>query len=70
MYVCTAANIASLIQYAQHIQGESLTDGVASVELVGHIGVVLPGHPLPDGGLHQSAQRGKHVDWWVHLGDR
>lgn len=42
-------------------------DGVASVQLVGHVGVVLSGHALTNGRLHETTQRGKHVDGWVHL---
>ena len=46
---------------------ELLTYGIVSVELVGYVGVILPGHPLANGALHQSGQGGQHVDGWVHL---
>lgn len=36
-------------------------------QLVGDIGVVLTGHALTDGGLHQTRQRWQHVDWRVDL---
>lgn len=39
-------------------------------QLVRDISVVLPGHPLTDGGLHQTGQRGQHIDGWVDLKDR
>ena len=44
-----------------------LSNSVTGVELVGHVRVVLPGHSLADGGLHQSTQRGQHVDGRVDL---
>ena len=39
-----------------------LADGVAGVQLVGDVGVILAGHALADGGLHETGQRGKYVD--------
>lgn len=44
-----------------------LADGVASVQLVGNVGVVLTGHALADGGLHQTGERWQHVHWRVDL---
>jgi hypothetical protein len=44
-----------------------LADGVARVQLIGHVRVVLPGHVLTDGRLHQTRQRWQHVHWWVDL---
>uniref|UniRef100_A0A2M4D215 Putative secreted protein n=1 Tax=Anopheles darlingi TaxID=43151 RepID=A0A2M4D215_ANODA len=44
-----------------------LTDGVASVQLVGHIRVILARHALTDGGLHQTRQRRQHVDRRIDL---
>ena len=44
-----------------------LTDGVAGVQLVGHIGVILPGHSLTNGRLHQPGERGQHVDGRIDL---
>lgn len=42
-------------------------DGVASVQLVGHVGMVLSGHALANSRLHETTQRGKHIDGWVNL---
>lgn len=36
-------------------------------QLVGHVSVVLPGHSLPDGRLHQTGQGWQHIDGWVDL---
>lgn len=36
-------------------------------KLVGDVGVVPAGHPLPDGRLHESRQGGQHVDGGVDL---
>ena len=44
-----------------------LADGVARVELVRHVRVVLPGHALADGGLHETRERRQHVDRRVDL---
>uniref|UniRef100_A0A182QVN8 Uncharacterized protein n=1 Tax=Anopheles farauti TaxID=69004 RepID=A0A182QVN8_9DIPT len=44
-----------------------LADGVASVQLVRHVRVVLAGHALADGGLHQTRQRRQHVHRRVDL---
>lgn len=44
-----------------------LADGVAGVQLVGHISVVLAGHALADGRLHETTKGGKDVDGWVDL---
>jgi len=33
-----------------------LANGIAGIQLVGHIRVVLPGHTLPNSGLHQPGQ--------------
>lgn len=35
---------------------------IHGVELVGNVPVVLPGHSLPDGRLHQTGERREHVD--------
>ena len=43
------------------------TDGVAGVELVGHIAVILPGHALANGGLHETGERGQHIDRGIDL---
>jgi hypothetical protein len=47
-----------------------LTYGIAGVELVGHIAVVLPCHALANGGLHQSRQRWQHVDRRIDLQEK
>lgn len=36
-------------------------------QLVGDISMVFTGHSFTDGGLHQSRQRGQHIDGWVDL---
>ncbi|KAG6547480.1 hypothetical protein Mapa_010928 [Marchantia paleacea] len=44
-----------------------LADGVIGVQLVRHVGVVFPSHPLADGALHEPRQRRQHVDGRVDL---
>ena len=39
-----------------------LANGVAGVQLVGHVAVVLSGHALADGTLHETRERRQHVD--------
>lgn len=57
-------------------EGAAATTGAAALppspyQLVGDVAVVLPGHALPDGRLHQTGERGQHVDGGVDLwGDR
>jgi len=51
-----------------HLHGHDvLADGVARVQLVGHFVVILAGHTLADGGLHQPGEGGQHVDGGVDL---
>ncbi len=47
-----------------------LTYGIAGVELVGHVAVILPSHALANGGLHQSRQRWQHVDRRIDLQEK
>lgn len=44
-----------------------LGNGIASIQLVGHVGVVLAGHALADGRLHESGEGRQHVDGRVDL---
>ncbi|KAI0564002.1 hypothetical protein FGB62_31g125 [Gracilaria domingensis] len=44
-----------------------LSNGVAGVQLIGHVTVVPARHALADGGLHQTRQRRQHVDGRVDL---
>ena len=46
---------------------DNRTDGVAGVELVGDVAVVLPGHALANGGLHETGERGQHIDRGIDL---
>lgn len=39
-------------------------------QLVGDVSVVLPGHTLANGWLHQTGQRRQHIDGWVDLKDK
>lgn len=36
-------------------------------QLIGDISMVFTGHSFTDGRLHQSRQRGQHIDRWVNL---
>jgi hypothetical protein len=50
--------------------GQYLTYGIAGVELVGHVAVILPCHALANGGLHESRQRRQHVDRRIDLQEK
>lgn len=47
--------------------GACSLEQVYTYELVGDVRVVSAGHSLPDGGLHETGERRKHIDGRIDL---